>query len=184
MQTPESFDAEQVRTEAPAWLVDLSIALGAAVIILGVWLIKEVRSDPGRVAADPPPAAAAPQGSISGPVATDIVDRRLGSFDLPLATRSIRADDAVWIDRTTGETLRGPAASAGATGDFFNSPVRTTPVEVATGDVAVYGVSWGLGDSTERRGAGIVIVTFEDGKISREVVFEMGGVRATDDMLE
>lgn len=182
MDTPESFDAEQVRTEAPAWLVDLSIALGAAVIILSVWLIKEVRSDPEQVVADPPPASAAPQGAISGPVAADIVDRRLGSLYLDLATRSIRADDAVWIDRTTGETLRG-AAFAGATGDFFNGPVRTTPVEVATGNVAVYGVSWGLDDPTERRGAGIVIVTFEDGKISREVVFEMGGVRATDDML-
>jgi hypothetical protein len=55
---------------------------------------------------------------------------------------------------------------------------------VATGDVAVYGVSWGLNDATQRRGAGIVIVTFEDGKISRELVFEMGGVRATDDMLK
>jgi hypothetical protein len=183
MKTPESFDAEQVRTVAPAWLVDLSVVLGAAVIILGVWLIKEVRSNPEQLVADPPAAAAAPHGSISGPVATDIVKRRLGSLYLEGATRSIRSDDAVWIDRTTGETLRG-SAFAGATGDFFNDPVRTTPVEVATGDVAVYGVSWGLGDATNRRGAGIVIVTFEDGKISREVVFEMGGVRATDDMLK
>lgn len=179
MKTPESFDAEQVRKEAPAWLVDLSIALGAAVIILGVWLIKEVRSDPQQLSAD---AASAPRGSISGPVATDIVNRRLVSLYLEGATRSIRADDAVWIDRTTGEMLRG-SAFARATGDFFNDPVRTTPVELATGNVAVYGVSWGLNDATQRRGAGIVIVTFEDGKIAREVVFEMGGVRATDDML-
>jgi hypothetical protein len=183
MSTPESFDAEQVRTEAPAWLVDLSIVLGAAVIILGVWLIKEVRSDPEHLGADAPPAAAAPRASISGPVATDIVDRRLVSLYLEGATRSIRADDAVWIDRTTGEMLIG-SAFARSTGDFLNDPVRTTPGEVATGDVAVYGVSWGLGDPTDRRGAGIVIVTFEDGKIAREVVFEMGGVRATDDMLK
>jgi hypothetical protein len=100
-----------------------------------------------------------------------------------LGARRCGRTDAVFIDRTTGETLSGAKELAAASGDFFNDPVRTTMVEVAGGNVAVYGASWGLGTASERRGAGIVIVTFEDGKVSREVVIPMGGVRATDDLL-
>lgn len=47
MQAPDAFDVDEPRNEAPAWLVDLTIVLGLAVIVLGVWLFKEVRSEPG-----------------------------------------------------------------------------------------------------------------------------------------
>lgn len=95
--------------------------------------------------------------------------------------------DSLFIDRTTGVQLTGTEQLEDAVlnGDvgFSFDPVRTTDVEVARGDVAVYGTRWGLGTASERRFAAIVIVTFEDGKILREVVIPMKGVRATDDLL-
>jgi hypothetical protein len=71
---------------------------------------------------------------------------------------------------------------SGAVGFSFD-PVRTTDIEVARGDVAIYGTTWGLGTDSERRSAAVVIVTFDDGKIVREVVIPMDGVRATDDLV-
>ena len=47
----------------------------------------------------------------------------------------------------------------------------------------VYGVSWASAFRLSDVAPGIVIVASEHGEIAREVVFEMGGVRATDDLL-
>jgi hypothetical protein len=170
---------EEPVTRIPVWLIDLTILLGLFVVVLGAWLIQELRAQPeGSV-----------HPALTVPEATRIIDTEIGAFGSYLAGAysAIHTSDAVLVDRTTGEQLRGQddlrAAIAGGTIRFAYSPVRTTDVELAGDDVAVYGLSWGLDSPSQRRGAGIVIVTFEDGKISREVVMPMGGVRATDSLL-
>jgi hypothetical protein len=171
--------AEEPVTRTPAWLIDLTILLGLSVVVLGAWLIQELRAQP-EVSA---------RRALTVPAATRIIDTEIGAFGSYLAGAysAIHTADAVLVDRTTGEELHGReelrAAIAGGTIRFAYSPVRTTDVERVGDDVAVYGLSWGLDTPSQQRGAGIVIVTFEDGKISREVVVPMGGVRATDSLL-
>jgi hypothetical protein len=179
MQAPDPFDADEPRTEAPAWLVEIAFLLGVAVIGLGAWLINELRAEPEGPAA---PAA------ISVTAATEIINTEFGALQsyLPEVYGPLHTADALFIDRTTGQTLTVTEeledAIAREAVAFAHYPVRTTEVEVA-GNVAVYGTTWGLNTDSERRGAGIVIVTFEGGRISREVVMSMEGVRATDDLL-
>jgi len=180
METPDSFDVEEPRTKAPPWLVDLTLLLGLAVIVLAVWLIGELRTD-----AD---GSAVPRG-ISASEARQTIDKELGAIKafLPRTYGPLHTADAIFIDRITGETLSGPdeleQALARDAVTLSHLPVRTTALEVAHGDVAVYGMTAGLNTASERRAAGIVIVTFEGDKISREVVIPMEGVRATDDLL-
>ena len=179
MHAPEGSDAYEPRTEAPAWLVDIAVVLGIAVIGLAIWVIEERSSEPEA------PAAST---TISVSEATDIISRELGAVQafLPHVYGPLHTADSVFIDRTTDETLIGTSeledAIAREAVAFSHSPIRTTPIVVA-GNVAVYGTTWGLNTESRRRGAGIVIVTFDEGKISREVVMPMGGVRATDDLL-
>jgi hypothetical protein len=176
--SPEGPDAYEPHTEAPAWLVDLAVVLGIAVVGR-IWLIDERRSEPEAPAAS---------STISVSEATDIISRELGPCrrSCPMCTGPLYTADSVFIDRTTGETLTGASeledAVAPEAVTFSHSPVRTTPIEVA-GNVAVYGTTWGLNTESRRRGAGIVIVTFDEGKISRDFVMPMEGVRATDDLL-
>ena len=178
MRAAHDDDGVEPITLAPAWLVDLTIVLGLAVVVLGAWLIKEVNE---------PNAMASRRAAIAPSEASKIVDRNLliVAGSLPGSYAADRTTDAVFIDRVTGQTLTGPEELGAAIGGdipFFNSPVRTTPIEVA-GNVAVYGTTWGLGTPSEQRGAGIVIVTFEGNRISREVVVPMGGVRASDRLI-
>ena len=178
-QTPEGSDVYEPRTEAPAWLVDLAVVLGIAVVGLGIWLVRERGSEPDDRAAST---------VISASEATEVIDRELGAVQafLPDIYGPLHTAEAAFIDRTTGETLTGAAelenAIAREAVAFSHSPIRTTPIEVAD-DVAVYGMTWGLDTQSQRRGAGIVIVTFDGRRISREVVMPMEGVRATDDLL-
>ena len=180
MEMPEAFRAEEPRREGPAWFADLAIALGLGLVVLGAWLIQERWSEPDL-----------PAEPVALPLteATKLIDGYLlvvqGS--LPAPYKETHTADAVLIDRATGQALHGvegyDAAEMASSVAFLNDPVRTTDVEMASDNVAVFGTSWGLGTESERRGAGIVIVTFEGDKISREVVIPMGGVRATDDLL-
>lgn len=182
MKTPDAFDLEEPRTQAPAWLVDLTIVLGLAVIVLGARLFQELRSEPEA------PEAAPTVPAISSREATEILDAELGALKafLPDVYGPMHTPDSVFIDRTSGVRLSGADqlehAIANEDVGFAVDPVRTSKVVVAHGDVAVYGTTWG-GTPTERRNPGIVIVTLEDGKISREVIIPMGGVRANDDLL-
>lgn len=179
MRAPDVSDVAEPRPQAPAWLVDLTIVLGLVVVVLGAWLVNELRSES---------EASSGRAEISVRDATSLIDQELGAIKafLPAMYGPLHTTDAVFIDRTTGARLSGPreleVALASDAVAFSHSPVRTTPVEVVD-DMAVYGVSWGLNTASKRRGAGIVIVSFEGGKIAREVLIPMGGVRATDDML-
>jgi hypothetical protein len=186
MQDPDAFDVDEDRNEAPAWLVDLTVVLGLAAIVLAVWLFTELRSDPvGRHAEDAPVTSL----PVLQREATGLINKELAAMRsfLPGVYGPMRTDDASFIDRTTGVHLIGADELEDAllNGDvgFSFDPVRTTDIEVAQGDVAIYGTTWGLGTDSERRSAAIVIVTLEDGKIVREVVMRMAGVRATDDLV-
>ena len=186
MQDPDAFDDERPPSDIPAWLVDLTIVLGVAVIVLGLWLFRETRTvSEAEEARGTSPAVGLTNLRHELPGLIEMELGALKSF-LPDVYGPMHTPDSAFIDRTAGVRLTGAEQLEDAllNGDvgFSFDPVRTTDVEIAQGDVAVYGTTWG-GTVGQRRFAAIVIVTFEDGRIAREVVIPMDGVRATDDLL-
>jgi len=122
---------EEPVTRSPVWLIDLTILLGLSVVVLGAWLIQELRAQPEGSA----------QPALTVSEATRIIDTEIGAFGSYLAEAysAIHTADAVLVDRTTGEELRGQdelrAAIADGTIRFAFSPVRTT-------DVSASGTTW------------------------------------------
>ena len=116
MRAAHDDDGVEPITQAPAWLVDLTLVLGLAVVVLGAWLIKELKE---------PSAVDQRRAAIAASEARRVIDRNVlviaGS--LPGSYGENRTPDAVFIDRVTGETLTGPEELGAALGGkipFFN----------------------------------------------------------------
>lgn len=171
-QTPAAHEAVRIEgptrpTRAPTWLITVTVVLAIGFVALGAWMLFESASQPDAMTADE--VTALVDGQLDAMNAGD-----MGAYG------AYYAEDAVFEDQIAGEVLEGREEIVARAQSYYNdfgfSVIRVSDIVMAGDNVAVWSITYG---DDESRAVAMMMGTYEDGKISQELVWAVEDVKAT-----